>query len=299
MRAVVVYRQDGLGNRLLAFGNALRLSRVLGVHCYIAWNEPQRVGNITSYAHLLDMHRLPSNVRLRRIDQGLRELAPSRIGYAGNAEIVDPAALAGTDVLLCVRPQMQRLEREAASPRLAQDFAAALGCLVPVPRLADRARAFAAAAGIRGAVGVHVRRGDLEGHPLERERIRLIGLDRYFAVLDAVAPDSRLFLCTEDGTVIDAFRARYASRVLIYPTRSWNRDDRAATDDALIEMFLLSATRFIVGGPSAFSRFAAARALVPLVVLENRHSVAESIDAATAALQAARRRSAADPTLPG
>jgi hypothetical protein len=49
-------------------------------------------------------------------------------------------------------------------------------------------------------------------------------------------------------------------------------------------MILLSETRFIVAGPSAFSRYAAARTIRPLIVLENRHTFEESLDIAKAAI---------------
>lgn len=287
MRAVVVYRQDGLGSRLMAFGNGLRLARALAVPCYLAWNEWHRVGGISHLGHLLDRQRMTENIRVRRLDQGLREIYPSRMFYAGSEDVLDREAVAGSDVLFCVRPRMQRLSDETDSRRVALDFAAAASCLLPSPALADRARAFAAGRSLRTAVGVHVRRGDLAGHPLEIERVRLIGLDRYFAVLDAVAADAPLFLCTEDQSVIEAFRAKYSSRAFWYPTKSWERGEREATEDALIEIFLLSATRFIVAGPSAFSRFAAARKAIPLLELENDRSLAQTVDAATAALQAA------------
>lgn len=285
MRAVFVYRQDGLGNRLMAFGNGLRLARVLEVPCYLAWNEWHRVGGISRIGDLLDVEEMPASVTPCRFDQGLRELRPSRMAYAGHRDVIDREVVAGSDLLLCARPRMQRLSYEPDSPLLARDFAEAANCLAPAPLLADRAHAFAVRHDLAAAVGVHVRRGDLADHRSEAERIRLIGLDRYFAVLDAVAPAGPFFLCTEDQTVIEAFHDRYPARVLCYPTGSWARGDREATGDALIEMFLLGATRFVVGGPSGFSRFAAARTAIPLVVLENGESPQQSIALAEAAIR--------------
>jgi hypothetical protein len=290
MRAVVVYRTDGLGSRLMAFGNGLRLARVLGVPCYLTWNEPHLVGGISDLGHLLDMQRLPPDVKVRRLVYALKELDPSRMLYGRSEDVLDREAVAGSDVLLCVFSRMQRFSDEVDSPRLAEDFATAASCIVPVPALVGRARSFAARCDLRAAVGVHVRRGDLVGHPMEQERIRLVELDRYFAVLDAVAPDRRFFLCTEDQSVIGAFEARYPARVYHYPARSWARRERVALADALIEMFLLSGTQFIVAGPSAFSRFAAARRAIPLVVLQNGESVEQSIAAAEVAAREARLR---------
>jgi hypothetical protein len=288
MRAVVVYRADGLGSRLMAFGNGLRMARVLGVPCYWTWNERQRVGGIDDLGRLLDMQRLGPDVRILPLFDALKEIGPARLCSDGIKGVVSREAVAGADVLLCGITQLQRLSDETLSPGLRRGFAAAISCIAPTPMLVDRARRFAAAHDLRSAVGVHVRRGDLIGHKAERERIRLIELDRYFVVLDAVAPDAPLFLCTEDQSAIDAFRARYPSRVFRYPTHSWSRDDEAAVGDALIEMFLLSATKFIVAGPSAFSRFAAARRAIPLVLLQNRHSVAESVALAEAVVGALR-----------
>lgn len=285
MRVVVVYRGDGLGSRLMAFANGLRLARVFGVPCYLTWNEPDHVGGITDPGRLLDMRRLPNNVRIVPLFSALKNIGPARIYYDGVRGIVDREALADADVLLCGLAHIQRLSDEADTPELRKNLAAAMACLVPAPALADRARAFNAECDVRDAVGVHVRRGDIVGHRIPRERVRLIGIDRYFAVLDAVASDRPLFLCTEDQSVVDAFAARYPGRVLRYPTRSWSRDDAVAVEDAMIEMFLLSATKFIVAGPSAFNRFAAARKAIPLVLLQNRDSVQQSIALAIAAVR--------------
>jgi hypothetical protein len=283
MRAIVVYRQDGLGSRLMAFGNGLRLARVLGVPCHLVWTEAHRIGRISQFGQLLDESRLTSNVSAGRLDEILGQLRPSRMMYADDGDILDREAVAGSDVLFCVSSRMQRLDDEVRSPALARGFAAAAKCLMPVPPLVARARAFGARYDLRAAIGVHVRRGDLVDNRIERDRLRLIGLDHYFSVLDAISARRPLFLCTEDLAVVDAFRARYPGRVLRYPTTSWTRADRQAAASALIEMFLLGATRLVVAGPSAFSRFAAARRPIPLVVLKNGDSPKESIAQAEAA----------------
>lgn len=287
VRAVVVYRHDGLGSRLMAFGNGLRLARVLGVPCGLAWNEPQKVGGILDPGQLLNLRRLPANVRFAPLFNLLQNLGPVRICNDAALGVVDRRALETADVLLCGLSQIQRMSDEADSPELRAGLAAAMRCLVPAPPLVEPLRQFMAGHDLAAAVGVHVRRGDLPDQPAERERLRLIGLDRYFAVIDAVFRHEPLFLCTEDSSVIDAFQARYGARVFHHPTRSWVREEEAAASDALIEMFLLSATKLIVGGPSAFSRFAAARSGLPLVVLRSDVAVERSIELAASLVEAA------------
>ncbi len=270
----------------MAFGNGLRMARILGVPCYWTWNERTRVGGVEHMGDLFDVGKLGPDVQVLPFFKALTAIGPARLCSDGAKGVVSLEAIAGADVLLCCNGNIQCLGDEELSPALRRGFAAATSCIVPAPALAEKARQFAAAHDLRSAVGVHVRRGDLAGHRVERERIRLIGLDRYFAALDVVAADAPLFLCTEDHSVIAAFQARYPGRVFRYPTRSWVRDDATAIRDAVIEMFLLSATKFIVAGPSAFSRFAAARSMLPLVVLENGHSMEESIELAKAAVAA-------------
>jgi hypothetical protein len=288
MRAVVVYRIDGLGGRLLALGNGIRMARVLGVPCYWAWGSFQHVAGVENPRWLLDAPRLEAAVTIGSLTRALRQSGAKHILYDRAADVIERAELAEADVLLCGIGRVQRLSDEADGARLRRDLAAALSAVAMAPALHQRALAFAARHDLRPAVGVHVRRGDLIGYPIERERRRLVGLDRYFAVLDEVAGDAPLFLCTEDREVIEAFEARYPGRILRYPTRSWDRGDREALAEALIEMFLLSATRFIVGGLSAFSRFAAARRAIPLAVLHEGHSLERSVEIATAVARTAR-----------
>ena len=236
---------------------------------YMAWNERERIGRIGNLGVLLDLPAMAPEVVALTLAQALRRRA----------------LLAGADVLFCGYPEVQRLDDEVDSPELHGGLAAALRFLAPAPALADRIRDFTASNDLAAAVGVHVRRGDIVTN--ERHRDRMIELDRYFAVLDAVAGDDPLFLCTEDQPVVDAFLARYPGRVLRYAARSWVRHERTAAEDALIEMMLLSATRYIIAGESAFSRFAAARSLIPPALIENSQGVGDSIGIAAAAARAA------------
>ncbi len=298
MRGVIAYRMDGLGGRLMALGNGIRIARVLGVPCYFAWESFEHVAGVTDPRRLLDAERLDAAVKTGKLTFGFREFDARRILYDGAKDVIDEAELAGADVLLCGLGRVQRLSGEADSLRLRGDLAAAMRAIALAPALSRQALAFAARHDPRPAIGVHVRRGDLVHYPVERERRRIVGLERYFAALDAVIGDAPLFLCTEDPKVIEAFDGRYPGRVLHYPTRSWDRDDPEALAEALIEMFLLSTTRFIVGGPSAFSRFAAARAAIPLAVLSESMSVERCIAIATSVARTAellwsRRRAAA------
>ena len=275
----------------MALGNGIRIARVLGVPCYYAWESIQYISGVDDPRRLLDARRLGAAVTIGGLTDGLRQFAAKRVLYDRAADIVDRADVAEADVLLCGLGRVQRLSDEVDSPRLRLDLARAMNAIRPAPALHRRALAFAAQHDPRRAVGVHVRRGDLAGYPVERERRRLVGLQRYFAALDAVIGDAPLFLCTEDPSVIEAFDARYPGRLLRYPTRSWDRDDPEALADALVEMFLLSITRFIVGGPSAFSRFAAARSATPLAVLYEQLTVERCVEVATevARIASARR----------
>ena len=284
IRAVVVYRHDGLGCRLMSLGNGLRIARRLGVQCYMAWNERDRIGGIGNLGILLDVPAMAPEVIVLTLAQALRELSPAHIAYDRHKSVVRGESLTDADVFLCGYPELQRFDDEVDSPELRNSLADALRLLAPAPALAKRIRDFTSQHDLAAAVGVHVRRGDIVTN--ERYRGRIIELDRYFAVLDAVAPDEPLFLCTEDQPVVEAFLARYPGRVMRYATRSWKRGERAAAEDALIEMMLLSGTRYIIGGQSAFSRFAAARNLIPFALMENRHGLDKSIEIATAATRA-------------
>jgi hypothetical protein len=283
IRAVVVSRTDGLGARLIAFGNGIRIARALGVPCHLAWNEADQVGGLDA-SRLFALDDLPPGITFARMPHILREIEAGRIAFDRAMRVIPRSILDGTEVLLCGHHWFQRFDDEPDTPALRQDFAAALRSIPPARAIAARIEAFAARHDLGPAVGVHVRRGDIVGHPSEIHRNRVVDLERYYAVLDAVATEARLFLCTEDPAVIEAFSARYPGRVFGFPTSSYDRQDGSAAEDAMTELTLLGETRFIVAGRSAFSRCAAARNARPLILLENKDSFERSLEIALATL---------------
>lgn len=121
--------------------------------------------------------------------------------------------------------------------------------LEPVPEVAREVSAQLPRAS--ECIGVHVRRGDSVRLPWVNQNTD----ERFFAVLDRLPSDSKLFLCTDSTEVERTFADRYGlgTRLYYYQKRSWNQGDEQGQQDALIDLLLLSSCRVIIG--SRYSTF--------------------------------------------
>lgn len=98
----------------------------------------------------------------------------------------------------------------------------------------------------RDCVGVHIRRGDKEGHlefPTSRE---------YFNIIPR---NTQVFLATESIGVLGEFSSYYENRLRWYPVRSLDRNNREATIDSAVVLFLLRGMKYFVS--SEYSGFSA------------------------------------------
>lgn len=96
-------------------------------------------------------------------------------------------------------------------------------------------------------IGVHVRRTDKAGSGPPKT-------DVYFRAIEKAISGQRdiesppIFLATDDPECVDEFRARYGDRLMTYPVRTLDRDSTHGIIDAVVTLYLLRATRFVVGG---------------------------------------------------
>lgn len=98
----------------------------------------------------------------------------------------------------------------------------------------------------RDCVGVHIRRGDKEGHvsfPETREYFELI------------PKNNQVLLATESIGVLGEFWSHYGGRLAWYPVRSLDRHSREATIDSAVILFLLRGLKYFVS--SEYSGFSA------------------------------------------
>jgi len=98
----------------------------------------------------------------------------------------------------------------------------------------------------RDCVGVHVRRGDKEGH------LSFPNTAEYFEV---IPKNNQVFVATDSIGILGEFNCYYGSRLAWYPVRSWARDSREATIDSIVVLYLLRSLKYFVS--SEYSGFSA------------------------------------------
>lgn len=174
----------------------------------------------------------------------------------------------------------------ARSPRhaaLLPKCAALLAALEPTPLLADQIAAFKAAHFRLRMIGVHLRRGDFLFYGAGASD-NFASSRRAVEVLLRQWSDAGIFLCSDDGAgdpyqarravtgVHAAYRQHFGERVVWRTPSSLDRSQPAATQDALVDLWLLRATDGFVGTPdSSFSEMAVFGRSVPTRWAEPDH----------------------------
>lgn len=269
--SIISARIDGIGGRLGAAVNGMRLARKLHASYSLLWQQHPAAANITDPGYIFDV-------------SAMRELGGSFITLtdfltqpkgggciyfdASAPRILPESAEASTWVISSAHPSA--LPNEKGEDIRAGLAEAADSMLRFSPFIQKRIEAHPTVSSLKQMVGVHVRRGDLIGNLNPIHRNRIIPEESYFFVIDAAFSDRDIFLCTEAEDVILAFRKRYGSRLVLPETLGWGRDSMELTRQAVIELALLSRCRVILGSNSSFSRSAS--------FLENRPFLCLSLD---------------------
>jgi hypothetical protein len=101
-------------------------------------------------------------------------------------------------------------------------------------------------------VGCHVRATDYS--------LKTPPLDEYFKAIKACSTEltyQPVFLACDDPSIRKIFANRYENRIMMYPTKSFDRADHEATINGAIELCLLrKCGRLVLSGYSGFSRLA-------------------------------------------
>lgn len=103
-------------------------------------------------------------------------------------------------------------------------------------------------------VGCHIRRTDND------LSVKISSNDKFYKVLDElfISDDSvKVFLCSDDVELKEKFRNKYGDKIITYKSVI-DRNKKTGIRDAVIEMFLLSQTNYILGSYwSSFSEVSA------------------------------------------
>jgi hypothetical protein len=98
----------------------------------------------------------------------------------------------------------------------------------------------------RDALGVHVRRGDFLKDPLRRSGTDLKFFQRVDRYLDDCA-EGMIFLATDCPATQQSFKDRYGKRIVTHSKRSYDRSSKIGVQDAMVDLFLLAKSKYIVG----------------------------------------------------
>ena len=156
--------------------------------------------------------------------------------------------------------------------------------LQPAKDIQARVEVFQASSFRSHMIGVHLRRADMQlVYPVSVANTvsALSAVDAHLAQY----PEAGILLCTDDGAIhqrtrrplptegVQArFLAHYGERVVFTIPRSLDRGDPAAIQDALVDLWLLRQTNYVVGtAGSSFSELAVFGRAVPVTICESRH----------------------------
>jgi len=249
----------GLGNRLLALASGVAIARATGRSFRMIW--PPNDACAAPFHHLFssewDVRSEKSDPRAWLVlAEAWRNGGPDLL----REHLGDQTILSGGLLLIPgVYPH------HAAWQQVAFDV---VDHLAPVPQLQSRIDAFAQTHFGANVIGVHLRRGDF----LRRQPDTVANTDLVIAEVDRhldATPDAAIFLCTDDGGpdqvtgrirregVRERLKARYGARVVWTSPRTLDRRDPRASEDAVVDLWLLRRTSAFVGtASSTFSAMA-------------------------------------------
>lgn len=266
-RTLTLFAHTGLSNRLDVLVSGLALAEASGRELRMLWPRTPACG--ASFGELFANDWPVEEVEARDV---------ADLPYGWSRHHPDPpdllAATAEAIVLgshrTLVRPDLYPGHAALVGPCLAR-----FSQLRPIDAIEDASRAFRARHFRPAMIGVHLRRGDfaavrpdLMGNTaaatsaVESALQRLPGAGVFLATDDG-APDLRSRRLRPEG-VRERFARRFGERVVWTTPRSLERHAPEAVQDALVDLWLLRQTDYLVGSVgSAFSRLALYGRAVP------------------------------------
>ena len=266
----------GLCNRLRLIDSARTLAKRVGTDVCVIWKPAADM--VATFDQLFEQ---PPDLRFRSDGRFRYVQSPSAWGY-GSAPLISLAnRLLGVDRAYFERdmPRIWNGDIELTALRASETVllctcqslttAATLdfSWLRPSGPLSERIDAERRRLGDQLPIGVHIRRTDhavsIRESPLELFVERMTDEQRR-------DPAVRFFLATDDAETERVLRERFGPAVQTYHKR-FGRSSVDAIRDAVVDLFLLSATReLFASSGSSFSETAAVIGRVPLTILRRQ-----------------------------
>jgi hypothetical protein len=270
LRTLTVITDTGLSNRLRVLLSGIVLADATQRHFRMLWTPDRNCG--CTFDQLFSNHWNVENAYWDD-DKSVWDLRRGTWQSFPDLTLVQKPALVLNYYSWLIKP---RLYPQHAA--LETRCMALMNELEPLPALMQKIRAFQRAHFGRKMIGVHLRRGDFHhARPdvVANEAVAMQAVDEWLER----APDAGIFLCTDDGAyrprdaepytpegVREHFVQRYGTRVVYTTPRSLDRGSPEAIEDALIDLWLLRATDYVVGTTdSSFSELAVFGRAVPFV----------------------------------
>jgi hypothetical protein len=271
----------GLANRMRALDSALAMGRELGVEVRLRWPVDPDLGcpfeelfdPIPGLAEVVDfkppaianeydparnfLRRIPLAVAAVNAARAIRRRASEaspRHRYLGLRDVEGMLETPERILELCRRydVDIRTYQRFWRGERDFVGFAPAPSVRRAVEGLAERCR---------GAIGVHVRRGDnvvaIANSPVS------LFMDRMRSIVRGNS-SARFFVATDSPEVLQALRGEFGDRIAHHEKSSLDRGDPGAIKDALIDLYCLASCERILGSYwSSFTDVASELGRVP------------------------------------
>jgi hypothetical protein len=277
----------GLANRMRTLDSALAMGRELGAEVRLRWPvdpdlgcafeelfEPipglAEVRNFCppSISNVYDpkrdfLRRIPAAVAVVKAARSIRRMASNadpRHRYLGLEDVEGMLGNPERILELCRRYDVD-IRTYHRFWRGTEDFAG-FAPAEPVRKAVSEYAPFC-----RGAVGVHIRRGDnviaIANSPIDSF------ISRMRAMIDD-DPSVRFFVATDSPEALEDLRAQFGERITSHPKASLDRGDPRAIKDALIDIYCLASCRLILGSYwSSFTDVASEIGRVPKEIVRS------------------------------
>jgi hypothetical protein len=271
-RTLVIVSFDGLSNRIRALTSGLAVAEVAGREFAMLWPSNEACG--------ARFDELFQN-RWRIMDSSIRpvDMRPLRMSTWSTKKLQQFLVDQRQHIVLSHWDWLVDVRTSGSRSQLQQRCVQWMNELEPVAPLAAQIESFRAEHFAPTMIGVHLRRGDaIRFRPQSSSNTNAAfrAVDRFLKH----DPQAGILLCTDDGApdpfinqptptedIQGKFIARYGSRVVWTTPRTLDRRSPAAIQDAVVDLWLLRATDYLVGTyRSSFSEIATTGRTAPYIM---------------------------------
>lgn len=242
---ITIVPEGGLCNRMRAVGSALALAKRANAGLKIIWYRTPDFN--ASFERLLSIESdaVPVKVEERSAMGSLAKLGVRLMETVQRLRRIPSYLPADTGGNFDASAFIAQAARQATYVRTHSRLIEEPGmysCFRPVGVPAEKLAKLSMIG--PGTVGIHVRRTD------NVKAIAKSPLSSFIALMDAEVasdPSTHFFLASDSMDVVSELQGRFGNRVSLYEKRAYSRDDPAAIEDAVIDLFGLAGCRKLIG----------------------------------------------------